>query len=58
MNPRINTLLDGLPQAEYERLTSRMDLVSLVRGRDLFLAGEVPPHVYYPVGALVSMVMA
>ena len=56
MNPRINTLLDGLPQAEYERLTSRMDLVSLVKGRDLFLAGEVPHHVYYPVGALVSMV--
>ncbi len=55
MNPRINALLDGLPENEYERLTSHMELVSLPQGRDLFVTGQIPIHVHYPVGALVSM---
>lgn len=55
MNPRINALLEELPAGEYERLTSHMELVSLVKGRDLFQVGQIPSHVYYPVGALVSM---
>lgn len=55
MNPRINVLLDGLPDHEYERLTSHMELVSLPQGHDLFVMGQMPTHVYYPVGALVSM---
>ena len=57
MNPRINALLNGLPAEEYDRLTAHMQLVSLPKGQDLFLQGEVPMHVHYPVGALVSMMM-
>ncbi len=34
-----------------------MELVSLPKGRDLFITGQISPHVYYPVGALVSMMM-
>ena len=55
MNPRINHLLKDLPEDEYDKLTAHMELVSLPKGQDLFLAGQVPQHVYYPVGAVVSM---
>ncbi len=57
MNPRINALLHGLPNEEYDRLTAHMELVSLSKGQDLFLQGQLASHVYYPVGALVSMMM-
>ncbi len=57
MNPRINALLDGLPDSEYTRLTSHMELVSLSKGRDLFVSGQMASHVHYPVGALVSMMV-
>jgi len=57
MNPRINALLNGLPDHEYDRLTAHMELVSLVKGRDLVLPGQISHHVYYPVGALVSMMI-
>ncbi len=55
MTPRLNQLLASLPDAEYQKLTSHMELVSLVKGQTLFKTGEVPTHVYYPVGAIVSM---
>jgi len=57
MNPRINALFEGLPEDEYARLTAHMQLVSLPKGMDLFLTGEQASHVYYPVGALVSMMI-
>ena len=55
MNPRINDLLANLPEHEYEKLRAHMELVSLPKGKDLFLTGQEPAHVYYPVGAIVSM---
>ena len=55
MTPRINTLLAQLPAPEYEKLAPHMELVSLVKGETLFRTGEVPAYVYYPVGAIVSM---
>ena len=57
MNPRINALLAGLPESEYQIITSHMELVSLTKGQDLFLTGQIASHVYYPVGALISMMM-
>ncbi len=57
MNPRINALLNELPAFEYDRLTSHMELISLPKGRDLFNTGQISSYVYYPVGALVSMMM-
>lgn len=57
MNPRINALLAELPESEYQRLTAHMELVALEKGRNLFAKGQVPSHVYYPVGALISMMI-
>lgn len=55
MNPKTNELLANLPEHEYTQLTEHMELVSLTRGKDLFLQGHPPEHLHYPVGALVSM---
>ena len=34
-----------------------MELVSLVKGETIFKMGDIPTHVYYPVGAIVSMMI-
>ena len=55
MTPRNNKLLADLPDSEYQKLAPHMELVSLVKGETLFKTGDVSTHVYYPVGAIVSM---
>lgn len=55
VNPRINGLLADLPSAEYDKLADHLELVSLPKGQDLFFVDEVPVHVHYPVGGIVSM---
>jgi CRP-like cAMP-binding protein len=55
MLPSSNALLAHLPPHEYDLLTANMQLVCLQRGQTLFNVGETPAHVYYPVGAIVSM---
>jgi CRP-like cAMP-binding protein len=55
MTPRSNLLLAELPEVEFERLAKHMELVSLSKGQTLFDVGQTPSHVYYPVGAIVSM---
>lgn len=51
----MNQLLTQLPSAEYDPLADHLELVSLPKGQDLFLAGQFPQYVHYPVGAMVSM---
>lgn len=51
----MNGLLADLPEAEYAKLSPHLELVSLRKGEDLFWSGQVPQHVIYPVGAIVSM---
>ncbi len=55
MSPRNNALLANLPDVEFEAMARCMELVSLCKGQTLFRAGDVPVHVHYPVGAIVSM---
>lgn len=55
MSPRTNSLLSNLPQTEYEAFAAQLQRVMLHKGQVLFEAGEVPRHVYFPVGAVVSM---
>ena len=57
MTPRFNTLLAELPASEYEKLAPHMELVSLVKGETIFKMRDIPTHVYYPVGAIVSMMI-
>lgn len=55
MSHRINHLLAHLPEAEFNALTSHMELVSLIKGQSLFGKGEFPKYIYFPIGAIVSM---
>jgi len=55
MPPRVNELLAQLPDPEYQIISPHLELLSLPKGRDLFRMGEVPSHLYYPVGAVVSV---
>jgi len=55
MGPRTNSLLADLPEAELQAMVSQMRLVALQKGQTLFRAGEEPSHVYFPTGAIVSM---
>ncbi len=55
MNARTNALLASLPESELLAISSHLELVSLQKGQTLFHIGEVPSHVYYPIGAIVSM---
>ena len=55
MPPTFNHLLADLPKSELEILSPHMQLTSLVNGRTLFFKGQVPQHIYFPVGAIVSM---
>ena len=57
MNPRINTLLTDLPDSEFQILSPHLELVSLTKAQILFRSGEITHYVYYPVGAIISMMI-
>lgn len=56
MNPRHNELLASLPSEEFALFFPRLELASLRRGQVLFEQGEVPRHVYFPIGTLISVI--
>jgi CRP-like cAMP-binding protein len=56
MNPRHNALLEHLPISEYGLFLADLELVSLVRGDVLFETDQAPSFVYFPVGALISII--
>lgn len=55
MSPRTNDLLAELPDSEFQQIHPHLQMVCLTKGQDLFQAGDVPSHVYYPAGAMVSV---
>lgn len=56
MNPRSNEIIGVIPQNEFEYLENHLKLVSLTRHQVLFDIGQSPAHVYFPVGAIISMI--
>lgn len=57
MNARTNGLLADLPEAEFDFFAPHLRLISLSKGQTLFNQGDKPSHVYYPVGAIVSLMI-
>jgi CRP-like cAMP-binding protein len=54
-SPRQNHLLDALPPADYERIASRLELVSL-KLADVLYEPDIPlRYVYFPTTAIVSL---
>jgi hypothetical protein len=57
MSPRINQLLTELPDEEYQRIYPYLETAVLSKGHDLWPSGKAPSHVYFPVGAVVSLMI-
>lgn len=55
MSPQQNHLLSDLPADESGAFARHLKQVLLHKGQVLLEAGEVPRHVCFPVGAMVSM---
>jgi CRP-like cAMP-binding protein len=54
-SPRQNLLLAALPVAEFARLESSLELVSMPLGHVLYESGNQLQHVYFPTDSIVSL---
>lgn len=54
--PRANLLLAQMPASDRARWTEQLETVELLKGRVLFEAGSPATHVYFPIGAIVSLI--
>jgi CRP-like cAMP-binding protein len=54
-DPRTNQLLAALPDGEWLRWQSHLELVSLPLGQVLYEPGATLSHVYFPTNAIVSL---
>ena len=55
MNPRLNELLDQLPEADYHRLLPHLRLTSLRTGSQLYAPGDQIDKLYFPVSAALAV---
>jgi CRP-like cAMP-binding protein len=54
-SPHQNHLLDALPTSDYERLSSRLELIPMALGQVLYEPGARLRHVYFPTTSIVSL---
>lgn len=54
MNPRLNELLNQLPDADYQRLAPHLRLICLNAGSELYAPGDPIKQVYFPVSAAIA----
>jgi CRP-like cAMP-binding protein len=52
-----NSLLANIPESEYLRFQPHLKMVILHKGQTLFEIGQQPKNVYFPAGAIVSMLV-
>ena len=52
-----NFLLAALPVADYQRLQQQMERVDLSLHQPIYQQGEPITHVYFPIGAIISLVV-
>jgi CRP-like cAMP-binding protein len=50
-----NSILASLPREEYERLQQSLELVRMVQGRTLYIAGGTIRHAYFLMGGMASL---
>lgn len=56
MNPGTNQIIELIPKHEYEFFEKNSKLVSISKNKILFDINQLSSHIYYPVGAIVSMI--
>jgi CRP-like cAMP-binding protein len=52
-----NSLLANIPESEFLKFKPHLETVLLHKGQTLFEIGQLPTHVFFPVGAMVSMLV-
>ncbi|MDO9214175.1 MAG: Crp/Fnr family transcriptional regulator [Methylococcales bacterium] len=52
-----NLLLAALPQKDRDALLSDCEQVELVFAEELYRAGDIIPHVYFPIKGFISLIM-
>jgi CRP-like cAMP-binding protein len=52
-----NSLLANIPESEFLRFKPHLETVLLHKGQTLFEIGQLPTHVFFPIGAMVSMLV-
>src|SRR5260370_10690360 len=50
-----NRLLGALPEDEYKRLLTKLQMVRLPRGRIIYEAGDLAEYVYFPLSGVISL---
>ena len=55
VGPKKNHLLAALPDPEWQRWRSQLELVDLPLGKVLYESGATLSHVYFPIDAIVSL---
>ena len=55
VGPKKNHLLASLPEPEWQRWRSQLELVDLPLGKVLYESGATLSHVYFPIDAIVSL---
>jgi CRP-like cAMP-binding protein len=55
-HPAQNRLLAALPSLEFERLSTRLELVPMCLGNALYESGRQVEHAYFPTTAIVSLI--
>jgi CRP-like cAMP-binding protein len=54
-SPKQNHLLDAVPDVDYVRLLSQLELVAMPLGQALYESGAKLQHVYFPTTAIISL---
>src|SRR4030095_7834966 len=54
-SPHQNHLLDALPAADYDRLTTHAELIPMTLGDVLYEPGTELQYVYFPTTAIISL---
>src|SRR6185437_9912360 len=50
-----NRLLGALPQTEFDRVSAKLELVSLTLGEVLYESGDKLDYVYFPTTSIISL---
>lgn len=55
IDPRANSLLAALPDAEWQRWLPQLEWVTMPLGQVMYESGREMSHVYFPISAIVSL---
>ncbi|MHB8406140.1 MAG: Crp/Fnr family transcriptional regulator [Gammaproteobacteria bacterium] len=55
VSPKQNKLLAALPDADYQRIASQLELVSLQLGASIYESGDKIDYIHFPISCILSL---